>query len=153
MDIDDLYDPQSFERLSAVITREMAAYLQKSGTPPHTVLDWQEPEALHQLTGELLEPNKSPLEEKLKHIARQFLHFSNNMHSPHAMGHQVPPPLPLSAALAGMAALPNQGAAVFETDPFRRRPKRPWRRNWLPTFLGGRAALKRSSHTEDRWPI
>jgi L-2,4-diaminobutyrate decarboxylase len=50
-------------------------------------------------------------------LARQFLEDTNPLHSPHYMGHQVPPPVPLAAAFAAVGAVSNPGAAVFEMGP------------------------------------
>jgi L-2,4-diaminobutyrate decarboxylase len=112
-DLDAIYSPEDFKKFSQILLEEMAQHL----AAPARGLDWQDPETLVSLAKSYLDRGQAP-EETLRALARGFLAASNPLHSPHYMGHQVPPPLPLAGAVNALAGLANQGAAVYEMGPF-----------------------------------
>ena len=51
-------------------------------------------------------------------LARQCLARGQNLHHPHYVGHQVPPPVPLAALFDLVGSVTNQAMAIYEMGPF-----------------------------------
>jgi L-2,4-diaminobutyrate decarboxylase len=118
----ELFDPALFERVGKAIIEETRHYLDRARSRPYPSLKAAPPERLIARAGELLDrrPEDSGPDALVSHaraLARQFLEDTIPLHSPHYIGHQVPPPIALSAAFAAVGAVSNPGAAVFEMGP------------------------------------
>jgi L-2,4-diaminobutyrate decarboxylase len=48
----------------------------------------------------------------------EYLRYARRIHSPHYMGHQVPPVIPLAGVSEALAGLTNNGLAIAEMAPF-----------------------------------
>jgi L-2,4-diaminobutyrate decarboxylase len=88
----------------------MTRYLKECGQAPLEGLPWREPEELKKLAARRMEQTDCDLET----LARDFLSTCNRLHSPHYMGHQVPPPLPLAALFELIGSITNQATGVYE---------------------------------------
>jgi L-2,4-diaminobutyrate decarboxylase len=56
-----------------------------------------------------------------KESMNQYLKYARRLHSPHYMGHQVPPVIPLAGVSEALAGLTNNGLAITEMAPFGKR--------------------------------
>lgn len=51
-------------------------------------------------------------------LVAEILSETRRLHSPHYMGHQVPPALPAAGLFDALASLTNQGLGLYEMSPF-----------------------------------
>ena len=106
------YDPETFNRLGHELVELLTKYLSDSKNKEINVLDWKEP-------GEQLafwrdyELNGQPLTRLFEDI----LKYSNHMHHPRYLGHQVSPSMPVTALAGLLGAFVNNGMAVYEVGP------------------------------------
>lgn len=122
-----IYDPALFEKTAARLTDELGHYLQRSLEPPFQGLPWKNPQELKSRALELMNQAPTALSERydfdavadrMAQLARQFLDTGNRLHSPHYMGHQVPPPVPIAGMFEALSSTANVPTGVFEMGPF-----------------------------------
>jgi L-2,4-diaminobutyrate decarboxylase len=111
--IRDAYDPERFRvdghRLIDAIGDALARWQRRDGK----VLPWRAPEdALGAWKRKPLEGGGDLVDE-----LRRIMAASTALVHPHCMGHQVPPPLPYAALAELVAAILNNGMAVYEMGP------------------------------------
>jgi L-2,4-diaminobutyrate decarboxylase len=117
-----LYDLELFDRVSGAVVEETSRYLGSCRTAPYPSLKPTPPAELVRRMSELLDrrPEKNDaasLGAHARELVRTLLDGTNPLQSPHYLGHQVPPPVPFSAAFALPLAVANPGTAVFEMAP------------------------------------
>ena len=105
------YDAAQFREQGHRIVDVLADYLAKAEAGAMPVLDWAEPATM--LTRWESKFPESPAADFATLIARTLAN-ANHLHHPHYMGHQVPPPLPMSTLADMVSSLLNNGMAVYE---------------------------------------
>lgn len=106
------YDPERFRaeghRVIDALADHLAAAVARDDAP---VLPWQAPaDAVAAWSSEFPdEPSATTIDTVLATLAGSI-----RLHHPRYLGHQVPPPLPAAALVDAMAALLNNGMAVYE---------------------------------------
>ncbi len=113
--IPEPFNPEEFRATGHHIIEILSEYLQDAlSGKDMAVLPWNEPEQLTELFSFASEGGaKEPLDSFVKRI----ISFSNHLHHPHYIGHQVTSPLPLTALVQLCTALLNNGAAIYEMGP------------------------------------
>jgi L-2,4-diaminobutyrate decarboxylase len=127
------YDPAVFRARGHALVDQLADYLAQAEaralpvlpqvTPARMVAEWPAnfPE--------------SPTGTTLEEIVARVLAHSNHLHHPRFVGHQVTAPLPSAALCDLVAALLNNGMAVFEMGPASTAMERALCR-WLAAQIG-----------------
>lgn len=136
----EAYDADSFRAAGHRLVDHLADYLATcAGNPPPSelpVLPWREPDDWVAAFDDLLARDG---EHDLQPLLESFIRFSNHLHHPRYVGHQVGVPLP-AAALADFAThLLNNATAVYEMSPLGTALERACCR-WLARHLGWTAA-------------
>jgi L-2,4-diaminobutyrate decarboxylase len=127
------FDPETFRARGRAVVDLLADHLARAGERALPVLPWREP-------GEAL--GAWPIDDRggadpLGILARA-IDESNHLHHPRYVGHQVTSPLPLAALAELVAALLNNGMAVYEMGP----ASTAMERN-LVAWMAGRLGLAR----------
>jgi L-2,4-diaminobutyrate decarboxylase len=106
------YDPETFNRLGHELVELLTRYLSDSKNKQINVLDWKEPEEQlafwrdYELDG-----------QPLTRLFEDILKYSNHMHHPRYLGHQVSPAMPVTALAGFLGDFVNNGMAVYEVGP------------------------------------
>lgn len=113
--IPEPFDPEEFRSKGHQIIDLLSEYLKDALSGKEmAILPWQEPDNLTEMFSFASgEGEKEPLDSFL----RRVIAFSNHLHHPHYIGHQVTSPLPLTALVQLCTALLNNGAAIYEMGP------------------------------------
>lgn len=112
--IADAYDPERFRRDGHALIDVLADALAKAHARTGVVLPWRAPEVARAEWGEA--PLIAGSGELVADLAR-FVERSTQLAHPHCMAHQIPPPLPGAVLAEAVAALVNNGMAVYEMGP------------------------------------
>ncbi|RLD84132.1 MAG: pyridoxal-dependent decarboxylase [Bacteroidetes bacterium] len=109
------YDSEDFRKLGHEIVDLLADYLQsqKMGKEKK-VLPWQNPDNLLSKYQNDFKNNKN---QNIKNFYAELLNDSIHIYNPNYMGHQVCPPLPISAIAELFNSLLNNGQAIYEMGP------------------------------------
>jgi L-2,4-diaminobutyrate decarboxylase len=125
--IRQLYDPALFTQVAGRIVALLDDYLRQSQVAPFKALPWIEPSVLKARAKELMDQAPAQLDQSVNpeaiadHVtglARQFLTTNNRLHSPHYMGHQVAPSLPIAGFFEAIGSTTNQASGIYEMGPF-----------------------------------
>ncbi|MFN2383730.1 MAG: aspartate aminotransferase family protein [Gemmatimonadota bacterium] len=110
------YDPERFRRAAHRAADLAADYLaQATGRDPALpVLPWTPPEAAASAWPSAF---SDPPQVELDALLARVLAESTHLHHPRHTGHQVPPPLPVTAATDLVAGLLNNSLAIYEMGP------------------------------------
>ena len=109
------YDSEDFRKLGHKIVDLLADYLATTkNTNRQKVLPWQNPDNLLSKWQNNFTNSKNP---NIKDIYKELLDDSIHIHNPNYMGHQVCPPLPISAIAELFNSLLNNGQAIYEMGP------------------------------------
>ncbi len=106
------YDSESFRRLGHELVELISTYLSDANNQKINVLDWKEP-ADQLAFWRQYELNGQPVTRLFEDI----LKYSNHMHHPKYMGHQVSPTMPVAALAGFLGEFINNGMAVYEVGP------------------------------------
>lgn len=113
--IKQAYNPQAFREQGHRLIDRLADYLTDMQNDPHiAVLPWQSPE--DRLYSWQADYEKSP-DTHVNTFWNAVLAQSIHIHHPKYLGHQVCPPIPVSALSALLSAFLNNGMAVYEMGP------------------------------------
>lgn len=127
------YDPEQFRenghRLIDMLADYMKTCLDNEEMP---VLPWKEPLEQEKYWKGVLNASGS---FSVEAFFMDYLEKSNHIHHPHYAGHQVVPPLPLTALANLMEAFTNNGMAVYEMGPASSAMEKVVI-DWLLGFLG-----------------
>jgi L-2,4-diaminobutyrate decarboxylase len=107
MSLDRAYDPEAFRALGHRMIDLLADHL--AGVPDGPVLPWIPPDEAVAAWPPPTGGGADPVE-----LARRVLAGSIRLHHPRYVGHQVTAPLPAAALCDLVAALANNGMAVYE---------------------------------------
>lgn len=106
------WDPESFRAQGHALIDMLANYLgsaSQGGTMP--ILPWVDPAAMVESWPPI---GEMPENTTFAALCERILREANHLHHPHYIGHQVPPPLPVTAMCDMIASLLNNGMAVYE---------------------------------------
>jgi L-2,4-diaminobutyrate decarboxylase len=109
------FDPEEFRKEGHLLVDTLSDYLKEALSGSEMpVLPWTEPEELAEIFSfdKALGENE-PLDSFIKRIIR----YSNHLHHPHYIGHQVTSPLPVTILTQFCTTLLNNGAAIYEMGP------------------------------------
>jgi L-2,4-diaminobutyrate decarboxylase len=119
------YDPNAFAAAGESLVATLAQHFRNVQAGNTKALNWTEPNVLVQQAARGLanRPGATgsagvPLAERLVELARECLDRGQNLHHPHYVGHQVPPPMPLSALFDLVGSATNQAMAIYEMGPW-----------------------------------
>lgn len=109
------FDPETFRAQGHQLIDQLADYLKNMQNDPGiAVLPWQSPE--DRLYSWQADFEKAP-EPQINQFWDVVLAQSMHIHHPKYIGHQVSPPVPVSALSALVSAFLNNGMAVYEMGP------------------------------------
>ncbi|QJW90970.1 pyridoxal-dependent decarboxylase [Spirosoma taeanense] len=126
------YSPAAFRQQAHALVDLLADHLERAQSGTNPVLDYTEPdEQLAYWQTDFEKPvNADPLP-----LLTDMIQRSIHLHNPRFMGHQVAPPLPLTALTGLLTGLLNQGMAVYEMGMTANALERIVTQ-WLATKLG-----------------
>ena len=78
------------------------------------ILPWNDPDKLTEIFSFDSEGGEK---ESLDSFIKRIISYSNHLHHPHYIGHQVTSPLPVTALVQFCTTLLNNGAAIYEMGP------------------------------------
>jgi L-2,4-diaminobutyrate decarboxylase len=109
------YDPQAFAQAAHDVVDEMAHFLRRSQRSEAAVLNWREPLDNIRDAAALIDENTSL---DVRTLVRTIFSRGQTMHDPRYIGHQVPPPVPVSAMFEAVSSISNQGMTIYEMGPW-----------------------------------
>jgi L-2,4-diaminobutyrate decarboxylase len=120
------YDPATFAAAGEKLIATLADHLRRVEAGDANALNWNQPadlvrDAERSLTSAacgLAHPTPNSIAAGITQLARQCLERGQNLHHPHYLGHQVPPPVPLAALFDLVGSVTNQAMAIYEMGPF-----------------------------------
>jgi L-2,4-diaminobutyrate decarboxylase len=113
-ELDAAFDAERFRANGHAVIDLLADYLATASARALPVLPFREPaELTRSLASAFTTPNGAPIATTLNAHLASAIH----LHHPRYVGHQVTSPLPEAALLELVAALTNNGAAVYEMGP------------------------------------
>jgi L-2,4-diaminobutyrate decarboxylase len=120
-----LYNPELFSQAAHILVEELATFLTQSKTDSLKTGYFKPQDMLALALTRLKEPrlatanfSEADLINETKLLAQDFLKHSTRLHSPHYMGHQVNPPIPLASMMSLLSSVSNTGLAVYEMSQF-----------------------------------
>jgi L-2,4-diaminobutyrate decarboxylase len=106
------FDPEAFRRQAHALVDQLADHLARAQSGEgERVIAYRDPDA--QLAYWQADFEKPPAEDPLP-LLEEVLQGSVHLHHPRYMGHQVAPPLPLTALTGLLTGLLNNGMALYE---------------------------------------
>ena len=109
------FNPEEFRNEGHKLVDKLSDYLHQVLNREETiVLPWNEPEKLTEIFS--FDSGSGENEPFGDYISR-ILKYTNHLHHPHYIGHQVTAPLPLTALAQLCTSLLNNGAAIYEMGP------------------------------------
>jgi L-2,4-diaminobutyrate decarboxylase len=113
--IPEPFDPEEFRKTGHEVIDILAEYLHDALSGKEMpVLPWNDPE---KLTGLFSFDSGDGEKELPGDYIRRIIVFSNHLHHPRYIGHQVTSPLPLTTLVHLCTTLLNNGAAIYEMGP------------------------------------
>ncbi len=111
MNLDQAYSPDAFRQQGHALIDLLADHLQRAQTGTQPTINYVEPDkALTYWQTDFEQPIQSdPLP-----LFTDMIERSIHVHNPRFMGHQIAPPLPLSALTGVLTGLLSQGMGVYE---------------------------------------
>jgi L-2,4-diaminobutyrate decarboxylase len=108
------YDPQAFAEAGREVVDEISRFLQRSQRCEAAVLNWREPAVNVREAAALLKGGAADVQA----LVRTIFSRGQTMHDPRYIGHQVPPPVPVSALFEAVSSISNQGMTIYEMGPW-----------------------------------
>jgi L-2,4-diaminobutyrate decarboxylase len=121
------YDPAALEAAGTQLVTTLADHFRRVESGDAKVLSWTHPETLVNEARRLLDGGAPGLPSRLSvaaiancvpDLAGEALSRGHNLHHPHYVGHQVPPPVPLAALFDTVGIATNQAMAIYEMGPW-----------------------------------
>jgi L-2,4-diaminobutyrate decarboxylase len=109
------FNPEEFRKEGYLLVDTLSDYLNEtlSGSEM-AVLPWIEPDKLAEIFSF---DHGSGQNEPFEDFVKKILKYTNHLHHPRYIGHQVTSPLPLTALIQLTTSLLNNGAAIYEMGP------------------------------------
>ncbi len=109
------FDPEEFRHEGHKLVDILSDYLKRTlKGEEKTVLPWNEPDKLAEIFSF---DSASGENEPFENYIERVLKYTNHLHHPHYVGHQVTTPLPVTALVQFCTSLLNNGAAIYEMGP------------------------------------
>jgi L-2,4-diaminobutyrate decarboxylase len=109
------FDPEEFRNEGHKLVDILSDYLTRTlKGEEKTVLPWHEPDKLAEIFSF---DSGSGDNESFENYVGRILKYTNHLHHPHYVGHQVTAPLPVTALVQFCTSLLNNGAAIYEMGP------------------------------------
>ena len=109
------FNPEEFRNEGHKLVDTLSDYLHRVLQAEETiVLPWNEPDKLAEIFSF---DSGSGENESFGDFTGRILRYTNHLHHPHYIGHQVTSPLPLTALAQLTTSLLNNGAAIYEMGP------------------------------------
>jgi L-2,4-diaminobutyrate decarboxylase len=109
------FDPEVFRNEGHKLVDILSDYLGKTlKGEEKSVLPWNEPDKLAEI---FAFESGSGENESFAGFTERILKYTNHLHHPHYVGHQVTSPLPVTALVQFCTSLLNNGAAIYEMGP------------------------------------
>ena len=128
------YDPQLVLEAGQRLAPLLADHLRRVQNSETVVLPWVDPrqnvddarlQTPFPVASSAPQPGAVPVFPHPAEVAEHFARFAQtildhgiNLHDPRYIGHQVPPPIPLSGLFDAIGAVTNQPMAVYEMGPW-----------------------------------
>jgi len=120
------YDPAAFAAAGEQLVDVLAEHLRRVEAGEGNALNWCQPaelvreaeQALHCAARGSATPTPDTIADRVSQLAHECLARGQNLHHPHYVGHQVPPPVPLAALFDLVGSVTNQAMAIYEMGPF-----------------------------------
>jgi L-2,4-diaminobutyrate decarboxylase len=113
--IPEPFNPEDFRNEGHKLVDTLSDYLHKVlKSEEKIVLPWNEPDKLAEIFSF---ESGSGENESFNDFINRILIYTNHLHHPHYIGHQVTSPLPLTALAQLCTSLLNNGAAIYEMGP------------------------------------
>jgi L-2,4-diaminobutyrate decarboxylase len=109
------FNPEDFRNEGHKLIDTLSDYLHRvMNGEEKIVLPWNEPDKLAEIFSF---DSGSGENELLQDFTGRILKYTNHLHHPRYVGHQVTSPLPLTALIQLCTSLLNNGAAIYEMGP------------------------------------
>jgi len=109
------FDPEKFRNEGHKLVDSLANYLHETlNAEERIVLPWNDPDTLAEIFSF---DSGSGEKESFQDFTGRILKYTNHLHHPRYVGHQVTSPLPLTALVQLCTSLLNNGAAIYEMGP------------------------------------
>jgi L-2,4-diaminobutyrate decarboxylase len=109
------FNPDEFRKEGHKLVDSLSDYLAEAlAGKKMAVLPWNEPEKLADIFS--FESGGGEL-EPLNDFLKRVINYSNHLHHPNYIGHQVTSPLPVTVLAQFCTTLLNNGAAIYEMGP------------------------------------
>lgn len=123
------YDPKLVRQAGTRLAELLSEHLQRVQNSEGVVLPWVDPRQnirdaqpqprfFAEGNESQVVPDVGAVAEAFGNIARQILEYGINLHDPRYVGHQVPPPVPISGLFDAIGSVTNQPMAVYEMGPW-----------------------------------
>src|SRR5262245_2093117 len=121
-----VYDPATFAAAGERLIGALAEHFSRVQAGEGAALNWTKPgELIREAAACGMKAKSWPLPEdrgavaaRVVELARECLAHGQNLHHPHYVGHQVPPPMTLSALFDLVGSATNQAMAIYEMGPW-----------------------------------
>ncbi|WP_437201891.1 pyridoxal phosphate-dependent decarboxylase family protein [Planctomicrobium sp. SH664] len=121
--IRNAYSPAVMRELLPRFAGTLARHYEQVTSGEGPVLNWNPasrtiPAAQSELRAGLPDLDTSAVANRFLQLLETALGHGHNLHHPHYIGHQVPPPLPIAGLFDALAKLTNQVMAIYEMSPW-----------------------------------
>ncbi len=127
MILKQIYSSDFFSSTATPLLKTLTQYLTASTSPPFHALPRHSPHELKAKALDLLnrapgtlpaELDQADAQKRIANLADLFLTTNNPLHSPHYMGHQVSPAVPIAGFFESLGSTSNQPSGIYEMGPF-----------------------------------
>ena len=109
------FNPEEFRKEGHKVVDTLSDYLADALSGKEMpVLPWNDPEKLTEIFSFGSEGGKN---EPIDSFIKRIIAYSNHLHHPNYIGHQVTSPLPVTVLVQFCTTLLNNGAAIYEMGP------------------------------------
>ncbi len=114
------YDPAAFAAAGERLIATLSDHLRRVECRDAKALNWSQPADLIRDAEAALGAGDGACDvaDRVNELARRCLARGQNLHHPHYVGHQVPPPVPLAALFDLVGSVTNQAMAIYEMGPY-----------------------------------
>lgn len=108
-----VYSPEQFLEDADAVNAQVGIFLRNAQESAGNVLNWENETENVQSAGQLLHDNCG-----ISDLVGKVLASGQTIHDPRYIGHQVPPPIPVSSLFEQVSSITNQGMTVYEMGPW-----------------------------------
>lgn len=114
-----LFNSDAFQKNASIVTKVLSKHFDRSASEPKTRSKWIDPLELKKIAKDALHSQHlfSSPSEAIESFSQLYVDTNHRLHSPHYMGHQVPPVLPTGALFDWIGATTNQAPGLYEMGP------------------------------------